>query len=164
MGNLTPLIAAGVGALATIAVQLLISRGEPADLKRLAAINSVLGSMPNDQAGWPELATARSHLAARVAQTVVAPPRTIRILRWLGWMLAIVGVVLFAGSIALFAVLTAAGQQYASLLTQVGLLMLFIAPAILYISWLWQELRGFPKSIRDTLDAARARLSRTREN
>jgi hypothetical protein len=51
MGNLTPLKAAGVGALANIAVQLLISRGEPADRKRLAAINTVLGSMPNDQAG-----------------------------------------------------------------------------------------------------------------
>lgn len=162
MANFIPLIAAGVGALATIAVQLLISRGEPADLKRLMAINSVLGSMPPDQEGWVALATARSHLAARVAQAVVAPPRTIRILRWLAWMLAIVGAVLVAGSIAFFGVLTPTGQGYASASIQVGAFMLFISPAILYISWLWQELRGLPKSIRDTLDAARARLSRGR--
>lgn len=154
------MIAAGVGALATIAVQLLISRGEPADLKRLAAINAVLETMPSDQGGWTELASARSHLAARVAQAVVAPPRTVRLLRWVGWMLAIVGVLLFAGSIALFAVLTPAGQQNASAWMQVGLFMLFLAPLTLYVSWLWQELRGLPKSIRDTVEAARARLSR----
>ena len=75
-------------------------------------------------------------------------------------MLAIVGVLLFAGSIALFAVLTPAGQQNASAWMQVGLFMLFLAPLTLYVSWLWQELRGLPKSIRDTVEAARARLSR----
>lgn len=162
MGNLVPIIAAGVGALATIAVQLLISRGEPADLKRLAAINSILGTMPADQAGWTDLATARAHLAVRVAQGVVAPPRAIRVLRRVGWMAAILGALLFAGSIALYAVLTPAGQVSASVWTQVGLYMLFLAPLILYVSWLWQELRGLPKSIRETVEAARARLSRPR--
>ncbi|MGX5769759.1 hypothetical protein ACWKWN_03295 [Microbacterium trichothecenolyticum] len=159
MGNLVPIFAAGVGALATVAVQLLISRGEPADLKRLAAINSILGTMPADQAGWLDLANARTHLALRVAQGVVAPPRTIRALRWIGWMSAIFGALLFAGSIALFSVLTPAGQASAVAWMQVGLYTLFLAPLILYVSWLWQELRGLPTSIRETVEAARVRIS-----
>lgn len=160
MADLVPVVAAGVGALATIAVQLLISRGEPADLKRLSAINSVLDTMPADQQGWNDLSLARSLLAARVAQGIVAPPRAVRVLRRLGWVLALLGVALFVGAITLLGVLTPAGQQQATVWMQVGLSMLLLAPAMLYVSWLWQELRGLPKSIRDTLDLARARLSR----
>ncbi|MGV9194052.1 hypothetical protein ACQ143_06870 [Microbacterium sp. MC2] len=159
MEDLVPVVAAGIGALATIAVQLLISRGEPADLKRLAAINAVLETMPPGEAGWSDLSTARSQLAVKVAQAVSSPPRTIRVLRLLGWLLAILGAIFFAGSIALFVVLTPAGQQAAGVWMQAGLYMLFLAPLILYVSWLWQELRGLPKSIRDTVDAARAPLA-----
>lgn len=160
MADLVPVIAAGLGALATVAVQLLISRGEPADLKRLSAINSVLETMPGDQPGWTDLSHARSLLAARVAQTIVAPPKTIRIIRWTGWLLAIVGIGLFVFSIALLGVLTPTGQEHAIGWMQAGLFMLLLAPAVLYFSWLWQELRGLPKSILDIFEAARARLAR----
>lgn len=160
MADLVPVVAAGVGALATIAVQLLISRGEPADLKRLSAINSVLETMPDNQPGWTDLSHARSLLAARVAQAVLAPPKAVRVLRRIGWLLAIVGIGLFVGSIALLGVLTPAGQEQATGWMQVGLYLLLLAPAVLYVSWLWQELRGLPKSLRDTVEAARDRLTR----
>lgn len=160
MADLVPVIAAGLGALATVAVQLLISRGEPADLKRLSAINSILETMPDYQQGWTDLSHARSLLAARVAQTIVAPPKTVRILRWGGWLLAITGIGLFVSSIALLGVLTPTGQEQAIGSMQVGLFLLLLAPAVLYFSWLWQELRGLPKSILGTIEAARARLTR----
>lgn len=155
------MVAAGVGALATVAVHLLISRGEPADMKRLSAINSVLETMPENLPGWTDLSHAPSLLAARVVQTVIAPLKAVRVLRRIGWLLALVGIGLFAGSIAPLGVLTPAGQEQATGWMQASLyLLLLLAPAVLYLSWLCQELRGLPKSLRDTVEAARDRLIR----
>lgn len=130
----------------------------------MAAINSILGTMPADQSGWSDLANARTHLAISVAQGVLAPPRTIRALRWVGWMSATFGALVFGGSIALFAGLTPAGQESAAMWMQVGPYTLLLAPMILYVSWLWQELRGLPRSIRETVEAARVRLTAGRAN
>ncbi len=92
-----PIAVAVVTASASTGLQLLLNRGEPAALKKLKALGEVIDSMPQNDAGRENLVAARSHLASRLARSLIGVQGYQKYVRRTSWALLALGAIVLAG-------------------------------------------------------------------
>lgn len=143
-----PLAVAIVAPCATIAVQLVIGRGEPAAIKRIKLLSEAIETMPDGDEGRSKMVEARTHMAKRLAKSLVGLTGFARVLRVSAWVSLAIGTVVLVGFVIIFTVAEPTNdiQVLTSGAFAISLTLLVLSPVLLLYSAMWPQ---FETTIRE---------------
>ena len=125
---------AAVAAAASLGVQQLIARGEPAALKRLMLLSAAIETLPPEDTGRVDLEVTRTLLARRLAESLKGLTGFARVLWVAGWVGMVIGSLLLV--LWILFILFAPKSTPSDLDTAFAIL-LGVSPVLLVYARLW---------------------------
>ncbi|WP_121658782.1 hypothetical protein [Mycetocola zhadangensis] len=140
MAEWVPLAVAVVAGVSTVGVQLFIARGEPSAIKRIKLLSEAIDSMPDNDQGRVKLVDARTHLASRLAKSLIGVQGFARLLRLVAWGCLAIGTVTVGGWLLYLAFVPGAATiEGVSNFGTAGVAFIVFSPVFLIYSALWPK-------------------------
>lgn len=119
-------------------------RREPLAIRRIKLLSEAIESMPPEDLGRVELSDARSHLASRLAKSLIGLRGFAKFLRRVAWISLAAGTAVIAGWLIFVAINpSAVSDSEPTSVLQIGIALLVLAPMTLVYSAMWPMVDPF---------------------